>query len=227
MRAFDLGLRLAINPSDEVHLWELCKLIKAPIKKRGTYQADSLSSILVGNYAPLFNSIQIATFDDFDFKKVLQNVKENIPSNFSEDDRYLIENDISQWEKHWVKYSKQVQREYRSLLSFRNCISLGKTQDITSDTGVALLSAHMSKGLQYNVVFILGLADGTFPDYRAIRGGNAELEQEKNNMYVAVTRAKRICYLTYPKSKLMPWGDYKYQEPSRYIKSLLEQDANK
>jgi DNA helicase-2/ATP-dependent DNA helicase PcrA len=85
----------------------------------------------------------------------------------------------------------------------------------------------MSKGLQYNVVFVIGLSEGTFPDYRSIRSGEAELEQEKNNMYVAVTRAKRICYLTYPKSKLMPWGDYKTQMPSRYIKSLLEQDTGR
>ena len=78
----------------------------------------------------------------------------------------------------------------------------------------------MSKGLQYNVVFILGLSEGTFPDYRAKK--DKELEQEQNNMYVAVTRAKRICYLTYPENKLMPWGVYKRQVPSRYIKNLLE-----
>jgi DNA helicase-2/ATP-dependent DNA helicase PcrA len=149
----------------------------------------------------------------------LQNIRGNIPENFCDDDKYLIENDIVQWEKHWQKYISQVQREYRSLLSFRNYISLGKTQNVASDTGVALLSAHMSKGLQYNVVFIIGLTEGTFPDYRAKDA--LQLEQEKNNMYVAVTRAKRLCYLTYPKIKLMPWKDYKSQIPSRYITGIL------
>lgn len=56
----------------------------------------------------------------------------------------------------------------------------------------------MSKGLQYDVVFVIGLSEGTFPDYRAVNAGGSEMEQEKNNMYVAVTRAKRLCYLSLP-----------------------------
>ena len=47
------------------------------------------------------------------------------------------------------------------------------------------------------------------------------MTNEKNNMYVAVTRAKRLCYMTYPAKKLMPWGDIKYQSPSRYIKDIV------
>ena len=78
----------------------------------------------------------------------------------------------------------------------------------------------MSKGLQYDVVFVIGLSEGTFPDYRAVSAGGSEMEQEKNNMYVAVTRAKRLCYLSYPRSKKMPWGDNKWQTPSRFLKDI-------
>jgi DNA helicase-2/ATP-dependent DNA helicase PcrA len=225
MKVFDLGLRLVVNPSDNVHLRELCKLTKVPVRKKDLTDLEFLKTVLIGDFSSLFDSMRIAASEDFNFTKVLQNIKGQIPSCFGDDDKYLIENDISQWENHWQKYISQVQREYRSLLSFRNYISLGKTQDASSETGIALLSAHMSKGLQYNVVFILGLSEGTFPDYRAIRGGEVQLEQEKNNMYVAVTRAKRLCYLTYPELKLMPWGNYKSQAPSRYIKHLLKAEA--
>ena len=85
----------------------------------------------------------------------------------------------------------------------------------------SLLTAHMSKGLQFDVVFIMGLCEGTFPDYRAVKGGNTQLSQEMNNMYVAVTRAKRLCYMTYPAKKRMPWGDIKSQMPSRYIRDIV------
>jgi DNA helicase-2/ATP-dependent DNA helicase PcrA len=118
------------------------------------------------------------------------------------------------------KYTSQVARENRSLLSFQNNVALGKTQDVSSDKGVALLTVHMSKGLQYTVVFIIGLTEGTFPDYRAIKVGEVQLEQEKNNMYVAVTCAKRMCYLTYPQKKQMPWGDIKRQTPSRFLNDI-------
>jgi DNA helicase-2/ATP-dependent DNA helicase PcrA len=103
------------------------------------------------------------------------------------------------------------------LVSFRNAIALGKTQDLDADSGVALLTAHMSKGLEFEVVFVIGLTEGTFPDYRAVNSGGEAIVQEKNNMYVAATRAKRLCYLSYPQEKQMPWGATRHQEQSRFI----------
>jgi DNA helicase-2/ATP-dependent DNA helicase PcrA len=145
----------------------------------------------------------------------------NLEENLCDDERYLALKDIEQWDKHWKEYTAQVSRENRSLLSFRNYISLGKTQSVSYDKGIALLTAHMSKGLQFEVVFVIGLTEGTFPDYRAVRSGGAEMEQEKSNMYVAVTRAKRLCFLSHPEIKMMPWGDEKQQTPSRFIKDVL------
>lgn len=85
------------------------------------------------------------------------------------------------------------------------------------------VTAHMSKGLQYEVVFVVGLSEGTFPDYRAVSAGTKEMEQEKNNMFVAATRAKRLCYFTYPKLKKMPWGDTKIQKnPDFWIHCQLK-----
>ena len=56
---------------------------------------------------------------------------------------------------------------------------LGKTQDVTSDRGVTLLTAHMSKGLQFEVVFVVGLCEGTFPDYRAVAGNKRQWNKKK------------------------------------------------
>ena len=86
---------------------------------------------------------------------------------------------IAMWRTHWKKYISQVARENRSLVSFRNYIALGKTQDVSANKGVSLLTAHMSKGLQYEIVYVIGLNEGTFPDYRAIINGGKALEQEK------------------------------------------------
>jgi DNA helicase-2/ATP-dependent DNA helicase PcrA len=144
-----------------------------------------------------------------------------MPANLSDDDRYMLEKDVDEWQRHWVRFKSHVPRESRTLVSFRNAISLGKTQEIGAETGVALLTAHMSKGLEFEVVFVIGLSEGTFPDYRAVNGGGEAMAQEKNNMYVAVTRAKRLCYLSYPQTKKMPWGDCKEQYPSRFIRQAL------
>jgi DNA helicase-2/ATP-dependent DNA helicase PcrA len=73
------------------------------------------------------------------------------------------------------------------------------------------------KGQEFDIVFLMGMDDETFPDYRAIRSDGIELIQEKNNLYVAFTRAKRFLYITWPQKRLMPWGDYKYRKISRFI----------
>ena len=151
-------------------------------------------------------------------------LRDRMPGALSDDDKYLLEKDIDEWEKHWNKFKSQFPRESRTLVSFRHAISLGKTQSAAAESGVALLTAHMSKGLEFEVVFVIGLTDGTFPDYRAVSSGGEAMRQEQNNIYVAVTRAKRLCYLSYPEMKRMPWGDDKRQVPSRYIRQSVVHD---
>lgn len=60
-------------------------------------------------------------------------------------------------------------------------------------------------------------SEGTFPDYRALTKPK-ELLEEGRNAFVAVTRSKRLIYLSYPRQKVMPWGGIKAQSPSRYLR---------
>lgn len=217
MKVFDLLLRVIINPADSIHYRELLSLIGEKNKE------DDLDAALKAKgYKVLCDVKEYLREDAFDFGKALRSIKQfySASSDKNDNERYLILKDIDLWEKHWKKYCSMIASENRSLLSFRNSIALGKTQDVSSDTGVAMLTVHMSKGLQYEVVFVVGLAEGTFPDYRAVSGSAKELEQEKNNMFVATTRAKRICYLTYPRIKMMPWGSLKQQTKSRFLSDI-------
>lgn len=225
MEAFDLMLRLLMNPMDVYHKQMLCKLLS---KDSSDFVECSDRKTLIGmllsnsKYAWMNSVLAHISIDSIlDFDKVIGALKESSPIDLTDDDRYLLEKDISEWQKHWGRFRGHVARENRTLISFRNAISLGKTQEIDTETGVTLLTAHMSKGLEFECVFIIGLSDGTFPDYRAVNSGGEAIMQEKNNMYVAVTRAKRLCYLSYPHIKKMPWGDDKKQSPSRFIRQLL------
>jgi len=225
MEVFDLILRLLMNPMDIYHRQVLRKMAESEMPELNGCDTTSdlveqiLSRSKFNWLSPVISVIN--TDGPVNFEKVLNVLESSVPSHMTGDEnseeRYLLENDIDEWRKHWVKYKSRVAGENRSLLSFRNAISLGKTQDIEAERGVVLLSAHMSKGLEFDVVFIIGLTEGTFPDYRAVKSGGSAMDQEKNNIYVASTRAKRLCYLSYPEMKMMPWGDYKKQVPSRFI----------
>lgn len=224
MEALDLILRLIMNPRDFYHRQLLCTLVKADVQNENdcsdtAKQLEQLEQLLSqGGYGWISSVLPLLTTDGtINFDKVLKTLQNKIPSDLTDDDRYLLEKDLTEWQSHWERFKSRVARENRSLVSFRNAISLGKTQSIGAESGVALLTAHMSKGLEFEVVFIIGLNEGTFPDYRALISNGDATAQEKNNMYVAVTRAKRLCFLSYPEIKRMPWGDEKKQLPSRFI----------
>lgn len=223
MKAFDLSIRILINSRDYIHFNQLMKLtgnaeIVTSVRSNGfTILKNALEST---EYSTIIPALEKLNNETLNFNNSLGIIQDLLPS-FSDDARYLISMDIDQWRSHWTKYCMLVPKENRTLTSFRNLISLGKTATTDTHSGISLLTAHMSKGLQYDVVFVMGLCEGVFPDYRAIKEGEKQLSQEKNNMYVAVTRAKRLCYLTYPRKKMMPWGDIKSQYPSRYIKNII------
>lgn len=223
MKAFDLSIRILINSRDYIHFNQLMKLtgnaeIVTSVRSNGfTILKNALEST---EYSTIIPALEKLNNETLNFNNSLGIIQDLLPS-FSDDARYLISMDIDQWRSHWTKYCMLVPKENRTLTSFRNLISLGKTATTDTHSGISLLTAHMSKGLQYDVVFVMGLCEGVFPDYRAIKEGEKQLSQEKNNMYVAVTRAKRLCYLTYPRKKMMPWGDIKSQYPSRYIKDII------
>lgn len=222
MKVFGLAIRILINRKDYIHLTQLKKVVGfsdniADNKNGITILREVLAKT---DYESMIPALEALSKEVLNFSTAL-NCLDNILSSFDDDERYLISMDIQQWRTHWNKYCMLVPRENRTLTSFRNQISLGKTREAEDNNGIALLTAHMSKGLQFDVVFIIGLSEGTFPDYRAIKADGSQLSQEMNNMYVAVTRAKRLCYMTYPEKKRMPWGDIKYQSPSRYIKDIV------
>lgn len=222
MKVFELAIRILINKKDYIHLIQLKKMIGfsndiIDSKNGMSILRDVLTKT---DYESMLPALEVLDKEVLNFSTALNSL-ESILSSFDDDDRYFISMDIQQWRNHWNKYCMLVPKENRTLTSFRNQISLGKTREVEINNGIALLTAHMSKGLQFDVVFIIGLSEGTFPDYRAVKADGFQLSQEMNNMYVAVTRAKRLCYMTYPVKKRMPWGDIKNQSASRYIKDIV------
>jgi DNA helicase-2/ATP-dependent DNA helicase PcrA len=83
---------------------------------------------------------------------------------------------------------------------------------------IKLTTVHQSKGLEYDIVFLIGLADGQFPGRRSIESG--DVEEERRLFYVAVTRARNELYLTYPKVATRAGPGGMMLTPSRFILEL-------
>jgi DNA helicase-2/ATP-dependent DNA helicase PcrA len=130
-----------------------------------------------------------------------------------ENERLAIYEDVVVFQQEWDQYLRS-EGMSRSIAGFMSNKALGANQRTRRD-GVALLTVHSSKGLEFDVIFIAGMAEGSFPDYRSASG--RALQEERRNAFVAVTRSKRLLYLTYPKTRMMPWGDRRRQPPSQFI----------
>ena len=104
-----------------------------------------------------------------------------------------------------------------SLAEFLEQVSLVSEQDeYDEESGsVTLMTLHNAKGLEFPVVFIIGLEDGVFPHYRSM-GDPAQLEEERRLMYVGVTRARERLYLTFAWSRTL-FGSTSYSPPSRFL----------
>ena len=94
---------------------------------------------------------------------------------------------------------------------------LDKNVDETADM-VTLMTLHSAKGLEFPVVFLMGLEEGIFPHARCF-DSKSEMEEERRLMYVGVTRAQDKLYLTYSKRRQM-YGEYKYYNPSRFLNEI-------
>lgn len=89
----------------------------------------------------------------------------------------------------------------------------------TEDKDKMILSTiHSSKGLEWDAVFIIGLADGRFPHSKAQLG--EQWEEERRLLYVAATRARKYLYLTYPRQLMTPDRQFKMTGVSPFVSEL-------
>jgi DNA helicase-2/ATP-dependent DNA helicase PcrA len=85
---------------------------------------------------------------------------------------------------------------------------------------VTLMTLHISKGLEYPYVFIVGVEENLFPSGRASESDNPEdVEEERRLAYVGMTRARKKLWLTYTKMRRV-WGQEQFNAPSRFISEI-------
>lgn len=113
------------------------------------------------------------------------------------------------------------QRRKGTLLEFLAQVSLMSDVDKEQgkpDHAVRLMTLHASKGLEFPVVFLIGMEESVFPHARSL-DDEAGLEEERNLCYVGITRAKDRLYLTYCTERTL-YGQVSLRDPSRFLAEL-------
>jgi DNA helicase II / ATP-dependent DNA helicase PcrA len=215
---FHVALRVLANPKDRLHLTTLAKRWRVAERQAS---AD-FPTILRAMAADAGQSRAMAVRDAIEAAVKNRSRLDLMPSFVAlqkhadcleETERLAIYEDVAVFRQDWDQFLRTTTGS-KTLGAFISSKALGSTQKATRE-GVALLTVHSSKGLEFEVVFMAGMADGMFPDYRATSA--KELDEERRNAFVAATRSKRLLYLSYPATRVMPWGGVRRQAPSVYL----------
>ncbi len=124
----------------------------------------------------------------------------------------------------FIEEQQQLEDGDASLSNFLANIALSTDQDNNKDDDkdkVSLMTIHLSKGLEFPVVHLVGLEENLFPSFMS-SSTREELEEERRLFYVALTRAEKQAVFTYAVSRFQ-WGKITDAEPSRF---LSEVDSN-
>jgi len=126
-----------------------------------------------------------------------------------------------------VKELRSVAEQFPDIIQFLENVSLIQDRqmpDSNMKNGkaevVTLMTLHASKGLEYPVVFLVGMEEGLFPHSRSMLDPN-QMEEERRLAYVGITRAKDQLFLTYTRSRLF-FGTRSNNLPSRFIAAIPE-----
>ncbi|MCY3629951.1 MAG: ATP-dependent helicase [Bacteroidota bacterium] len=228
-KILDYGIRVKLNPRDWVDGKKLCCLlgVEPPEKWQdenilkhwsdeidtsspmNSFRSDLLLAIHeLDPSEPNIEKFKISLFPKLD------EVAGAEADHAREIERSMEE--LQEFYRTWIMF--RAKGLGTSLRSFQSALALGQlVQEETRATeGRLMLSTvHTMKGLEKDIVFIMTMCEGIFPDYRA--KSEDEIDEERNNAFVAVTRAKRWLYITYPEKRTMPWGDERNQVESRFI----------
>ena len=194
-------LRLMQNPKDSVALKRAEKIGKGRLNKVLEFAAEANSKLDQLVTLVLLDQVLTRTgyLDYLDDK--------------TEEGKGRMEN---------VKELRSVAEEFPNLTEFLENVSLvenGYDKKITSDA-VTLMTLHSAKGLEFPIVFMVGMEEGLFPHSRSLMAPH-ELEEERRLCYVGITRAMNKLYLTHTRQRLY-FGKRSSNLVSRFLSDIPE-----
>ncbi len=151
---------------------------------------------------------------------------DNTPENLSKQENL---NELLSGAKEFIDTRIEEGNENLSLSDFLGEVSLATDQDSDDDDGqaqerVTLMTVHAAKGLEFSNVFIVGVEEDLFPSAMS-NGSIEEIEEERRLLYVAITRAKNFCMLSYASTRYRN-GTTCTTSPSRFLRDIDIQYLN-
>ena len=240
-------LRLIQNPMDNL---SLTRIINEPKRGIGKTSLDKIQDLAIENETSMYEIIKnsdqyglnrvflnsrefVNAIEELRAKKdeliiselVKLTLKKTGYTKALEDEKTIeAENRIENLEE-FLTVAMEFEKEEadNSLENFLQGMTLSSDIDNVDETeeSVTLMTLHSAKGLEFPVVFLVGMEEGIFPGYKSI-GEESALEEERRLCYVGITRAKQNLFLTCSKQRTM-FGSTSCNQISRFVKEIPEE----
>lgn len=240
-------LKIIVNPKDDLALKRIINEPKRGIGNKSIAEIESIASlheismldlIRLDEFRPLLTDRLKKLADKFymPLKDIFDNIEKYkivdlinevldksgylkmLETSYSVEDRSRIDN-INEFISSAAEYEEENPDDtifdYLENLSLLS--DLDKTED--KDNSVSLMTMHAAKGLEFPIVFVVGLDEGLFPGKRSIDEGN--VEEERRLFYVGITRAREKLFLTSSKSR-RNYGKPIFYKPSRFVDEIID-----
>jgi len=236
-------LKLALNPHDSI---SLARIINTPARGIGKSTMDEIERQARANRVSLWQAVNLIIEKEElaprainalrAFREVITSLAENaataplsqVVKAAMKDTGYiraLQEEDTAEAEgrllnlEELVNAAVEAEEQHESLRDFLDHASLVADIDqYQPNSPVTLMTMHSAKGLEFPVVFIVGLEEGLFPHARSL-ADEAGLEEERRLCYVAVTRAEKHLYITHSLRRRI-YGEETATTPSRFLNEM-------
>jgi DNA helicase-2/ATP-dependent DNA helicase PcrA len=237
-------LKLALNPDDDM---AFTRVVNSPARGIGRTSLDSIFQLQQELGVSLWQTVPEALQRQLlspraakslrEFIRVVKSLSDRVAAEESLSDvvkagtldtgyvRALQEEETEEAEgrllniEELVTAAVEAERQGETLRDFIDHAALASdTDQYKADARVTLMTMHSAKGLEFPVVFIVGMEEGLFPHSRAA-GSETEVEEERRLCYVAITRAERNLYLTHAMKRRM-FGEESATEPSRFLNEM-------
>ena len=233
-------LRLIYNTSDNI---SLRRIINEPKRGIGDTSIDKLEHLSEEMHVSMYEAL--STPKELKFKSLIDElIKDSDSLTLTE----LVDDILDKTGMRKEYDTKDIESQIRleNLEEFKSITEAFNNETGTVDLGefleqislvsdmseheeindaVTLMTLHSAKGLEFPVVFIVGMEEGLFPHSNSIQEADG-LEEERRLCYVGITRAKSILYLTNAKRRML-YGKYNENIPSRFIKEIDSKYINR
>ena len=234
-------LRLINNNDDDV---SLLRAINAPKRGIGNKTIEKLEQNANEKNISIFNAIESGK--ELQFKNLILDINEKMKDKSFVDLIELVLDKSGLREEYELEKTIENEAKLENLEEFKSIaknfedynpgatleeflIEISLISDVKetkdNDEVVTLMTMHAVKGLEFDIVFVTGLEEGLFPHSNSMYD-EKELEEERRIFYVAITRAKKVLYLTNARSRVL-FGKIQTNMPSRFIDEINEEDIEK